>query len=218
MPVEQIDDPELKFKPTLKLIQFVKKHVSAKDASDNIRLLKKSSRNCDIVLKLEDIKWINDYLVEYRKTSDVEVYLHELIDGNLISLPSPKITPRNPILEARIQKLTAQQNSRAYDAMTKNIDPIKKHFPEDTIAFQMKEMNRHLIAIVQFIFSVMAAFAFGFIGIELIIGDLDFGFRLLLGIICGLIVALAEIYFLAKILNEEECMHSTPIHKKPHQE
>lgn len=139
MPVEQIDDPELKFKPTLKLIQFVKKHVSTKDASENIKLLKKSSRNCDIVLKLEDIKWINDYLVQYRKTSDVEVYLHELIDGNLISLPSPKVTPRNPILEARIQKLTAQQNSRAYDAMTKNIDPIKKHFPEDTIAFQSKK-------------------------------------------------------------------------------
>lgn len=35
------------------------------------------------------------------------------------------------------------------------------------------------------------------------IGDLDFGFRLLLGILCALIIALAEIYFLAKKLNEE---------------
>lgn len=55
----------------------------------------------------------------------------------------------------------------------------------------------------QFIVSIAAGFAFGFIGVELMIGDLDFGFRLLLGILCALIIALAEIYFLAKKLNEE---------------
>lgn len=64
-------------------------------------------------------------------------------------------------------------------------------------------MNRQLIAVAQFVFSVLAGFAFGFIGIELIIGDLDFGFRLLLGIIIALVIALAEIYFLAKRLSEE---------------
>lgn len=67
----------------------------------------------------------------------------------------------------------------------------------------MKQINRQLIAVAQFIFSVAAGFAFGFIGIELIVGNLDFGFRLLLGIICSLVIALAEIYFLAKKLNEE---------------
>lgn len=67
----------------------------------------------------------------------------------------------------------------------------------------VKQINRQLIAVLQFIFSVAAGFAFGFIGIELLVGNLDFGFRLLLGIICSLIIALAEIYFLAKKLNEE---------------
>jgi TMEM199 family protein len=67
----------------------------------------------------------------------------------------------------------------------------------------VKQINRHLIAVAQFLFSVAAGFAFGFIGIELIVGNLDFGFRLLLGIMIALIIALAEIYFLAKTLNEE---------------
>lgn len=71
------------------------------------------------------------------------------------------------------------------------------------LSFTVKQINRQLIAVAQFIFSVLAGFAFGFIGIELLIGDLDFGFRLLLGIICSLIIALAEIYFLAKKLNED---------------
>lgn len=60
-----------------------------------------------------------------------------------------------------------------------------------------------MIAVVQFIVSIAAGFAFGFIGVELMIGNLDFGFRLLLGILCALIIALAEIYFLAKKLNED---------------
>lgn len=64
-------------------------------------------------------------------------------------------------------------------------------------------MDRQLIAVGQFVLSVLAGFAFGFIGLEYMLGNLDFGFRLLLGIICALIIALAELYFLAKKLNEE---------------
>lgn len=71
------------------------------------------------------------------------------------------------------------------------------------LLFSVKQINRQLIAVAQFLFSIAAGFAFGFIGVELMIGDLDFGFRLLLGILCALIIALAEIYFLAKKLNEE---------------
>lgn len=80
-------------------------------------------------------------------------------------------------------------------------------------------MNKQLIAVAQFVFSVMAGFAFGFIGVELIVGSLDFGFRLLLGIMCSLVIALAEIYFLAKKLSED--YDDTPtrsVPKKLHQE
>lgn len=68
----------------------------------------------------------------------------------------------------------------------------------------MKQINKQLIAVVQFIFSVITGFVFGFIGVELMVGKLDFGFRLLLGIICALIIALAEIYFLAVKLSETD--------------
>lgn len=64
-------------------------------------------------------------------------------------------------------------------------------------------MNKQLIAIFQFIISVAAGFAFGFIGVEVLVGSLDFGFKLLLGIIFALIIALAELYFLAKKLSED---------------
>lgn len=87
----------------------------------------------------------------------------------------------------------------------------------------MKEINRHLIAIGSFVVTVVASFFFGFTGIEYGIGPQDFGFKLLLGIICALIVALAEIYFLAKELNGDYLVVPPPppvssTNKKPHQE
>ncbi|KAL7023846.1 hypothetical protein ACKWTF_012814 [Chironomus riparius] len=132
-------------------------------------------------------------------------YLCDVLDKIEVKLPENEIVERNPELEARIQRLKAQQSNLEYNNMTKNVDGRRKAVePTESIAYQMKQINRQLIAVAQFIFSVVSGFFFGFIGIELIIGDLDFGFRLLLGIICALVIALAEIYFLAKKLIEEE--------------
>lgn len=58
-----------------------------------------------------------------------------------------------------------------------------------------------MIGVLQLIFSVAAGFVFGFLGIELIVGGLNIGVRLVLGVMFALIIALAEIYFLAKKLH-----------------
>uniref|UniRef100_A0A182T5G2 Biogenesis of lysosome-related organelles complex 1 subunit 5 n=1 Tax=Anopheles maculatus TaxID=74869 RepID=A0A182T5G2_9DIPT len=155
------------------------------------------------LLNLGDIKWLYGTLNQLRQTDQAVPYLHALLRGCELKLPQNPIQERNPVLEARCQRLRKEQEDREYHRMTKNVDSIRKHMPEETLSYQMKQINRHLIAVAQFVFSVAAGFAFGFVGIELLIGQLDFGFRLLLGIIIALIIALAEIYFLAKKLNEE---------------
>lgn len=162
-------------------------------------------RDDSSTLRLSDLKWLNEALNRLRKREDkLDVpYLHEFMQDCQLLLPENEQMERNAELEARCQKLRKEQEAREYEAMTRNVDNVRKHMPQDTIAFQMKQINRQLIAVAQFIFSVAAGFAFGFIGIELIVGQLDFGFRLLLGIMISLIVALAEIYFLAKKLNED---------------
>jgi hypothetical protein len=58
-------------------------------------------------------------------------------------------------------------------------------------------MNSGLIAVFQFVVSLACAFFFGFVGVELFIGNLQLAVRLLLGIACALIVGVAELYFLA---------------------
>lgn len=157
------------------------------------------------VLLLNDLNWLNEVLKEKRETdekSTENIYLHELISGCSLILPKNEIQERNPILEKRCKKLREEQDRFLYNKMTKGVDMSRRLLPEDTISYQLKQINKQLIAVAQFLFSVAAGFLFGFIGIELIVGNLDFGFRLLLGIMIALIIAIAEIYFLAKKLNE----------------
>lgn len=178
--------------------------VSSEDKPDDI--LKSGSQRTSantLTLSLYDLKWLHQALNRLRKDDPDIPYLHELMEDCEMLLPENEVQERNPELEARCQKLRKQQEAKEYQAMTRNVDNVRTLMPQDTIAYQMKQINRQLIAVAQFIFSVAAGFAFGFIGIELIIGQLDFGFRLLLGIMIALIIALAEIYFLAKKLNED---------------
>ncbi|XP_044256818.1 transmembrane protein 199 [Tribolium madens] len=157
----------------------------------------------DKLLNLQDLHWLYNYIQKDNEGKTDKKYLHALLEGSEIVLPKNSEIPRNAELEKRCERLRASQQNKAYNNMTKNVDNIRRKHPEDTISYQMKQMNRHLIAIGQFIISVLAGFAFGFIGLELLLGSLDFGFRLLLGIICALTIALAELYFLAKKLNED---------------
>ncbi|CAG4979624.1 unnamed protein product [Parnassius apollo] len=151
-----------------------------------------------------DIDWLYAHINKRRKDGEKDVpFLHVLFEGSHIELPQNEIIIRNPVLEARCVKLRAQQEAREYRKMTKSVDNVRMRFPEDSISYQMKQLNRQLIAIGQFIISIFAGFLFGFRGVEWMVGNLDFGFRLLLGVMCALVIALAEIYFLAKKLNEE---------------
>lgn len=78
----------------------------------------------------------------------------------------------------------------------------------------MKLINAQLVEIVSFVITVFAGFAFGFTGINYMIGPLDLGVRALLGVIIALVVAVAELYFLARILGDYEFFHYERTKKK----
>lgn len=145
MPLESIVDPTITIKPSVRLIDFILNNVKdINDAPGGITFLCKSKKSkkekiANAMLKIEDLSWLNKYLKKYRKSATKMIYLHELFDDSNVLLPMPKETPRNPELEARIQKLRAQQNAREYQTMTKSIDSMRKFLPEDSIAYQSKQ-------------------------------------------------------------------------------
>ncbi|KAG8308787.1 hypothetical protein J6590_050421 [Homalodisca vitripennis] len=206
-----IEEPEIFICVPRHEVGILKKKIKAitkEKISDS--LWKKLKESKDVLkLTVSEVRWV-------RENVELDIPLHEWLEKCKIELPEPPVIPRSPELEARIQRLKLEQQERDYQNMTRNVDTIRSRYPDESIASQVKEINRQMIAVLQFVVSVGAGFAFGFIGVELIVGDLDFGFRLLLGVMCALIIALAEIYFLAKQLAED--VFPAPPSRKSHQD
>ncbi|XP_055917017.1 transmembrane protein 199 [Eupeodes corollae] len=234
MPVETIKCAKVKIVPTLELVEFIKLNANdIEDLPESLKSLCLTSKNSKsttkpndkieeleedeetdknrISLSLYDFYCLKKILNELRASEKTNRYAYEFLENCEVILPENEIIPRNQSLEDRCEKLRAAQANTAYMNITKNVDLTIKQRHEDSFAFQLKEVNRQVIAVLQFVCSVIAGFVFGFLGIELIVGNLDFGFRLLLGIMCALIIALAEIYFLAKKLNECDEMFSKKV-------
>merc|ERR1712111_26405 len=113
-------------------------------------------------------------------------------------LPSPQFPPRNPELEARIQKLKLQQAEREYKRMTENVDGrqgLARDSVDQPIGKQMRELNNYLLIIVQLVITVGCSFAFGYFAPYFIRGVTNVGTRLLTGILCAFVVAIADLYF-----------------------
>ncbi|XP_055370943.1 uncharacterized protein LOC129605297 [Condylostylus longicornis] len=184
--------------------------LSATSNSDQSKV--SNTKNSNITLDLNRIISLYHKFHSKDETLNQQHCFHDILGASKLIIPKNEIIPRNPQLEERCKKLRMEQENVEYANMTKNVDSARKSLPEDTISYQIKSLNKQLIAIFQFIVSVVTGFAFGFIGLELIFGGMEFGFRLLLGIICALTIALAEIYFLAKKLSEYDEFIDSPKH------
>jgi hypothetical protein len=84
-------------------------------------------------LTLNDLKWLSNTLARLRKDGKTDMYLHELVKGSDLVLPQNEIQERNPELEARCARLRKEQEEREYRAMTKNVDNVRKHEPDEKI-------------------------------------------------------------------------------------
>jgi len=135
-------DHLLHFKPSEKLKEFIVHGINLNDTDvpEGIKRYKSSvtgEDGEDVHLCLADIKWLQEQFVISRDSARPNSF-HDLIIGCDIKLPQPVAEPRNQELEARIQRLKAEQANREYKAMTKNVDAVRRREPEESIAYQSK--------------------------------------------------------------------------------
>ena len=197
-------DPLIRFKPSEDLSKFVE---FLKDSETNLPRGIKDFENVRL-LTVEDIRWIYDRRHRIKDSSPFkDVHFYELIENCQMVLPEPKFPPRNPELEARIKKLRAQQEEREYRQMTKNVDghqALGISGLDEPIGKQLGELNNYLLIILQFVISIVCSFAFGYMMPLYLQGIAAVGTRLLTGIICAFVVAVADLYFVVKFLLESE--------------
>lgn len=103
-------------------------------SSDNMKTFSSKESNVDC-LKLEDLVLFNNELEKQRK-SNQNLYLHEILLNCTILVPENETVDRNPELEKRCNYLKTKQDNLRYRSMTKNVDNVRSHEPEETIAYQ----------------------------------------------------------------------------------
>ena len=87
-----------------------------KDRDDTPKTIR--SLNSQSELDVTDVRWVFDNRIDKGEG----MRFHELLSECEIVLPSPVLPPRNPELEARVQRLRAEQEDREYRAMVAGID------------------------------------------------------------------------------------------------
>ncbi len=128
-------DPEIRIRPSKDLLRFVRNYID-EDAS----ILPKDLLSNE-TFSISDVTWIQNYMSknrdELRKICPEFRHFHELMAESVMILPEPQFPPRNPELEARIQKLKVQQAERDYKRMTQNVSG-RAAYTEEPISNQSK--------------------------------------------------------------------------------
>lgn len=176
----QILSPSLLIKPSKTLKNYL--NYSALNISSDL-------------LKIEDLRKVYEHIIEENKKRTCKVYFHELLENSDIILPENTSIPRNEQLQKRCNALKIDLENSNYRKMVKLSHEFNQ---QDTICYQLKEMNRYLIAIFQLMLSTIVGFAFGFIGVELITKTSNLAKKLLSGLGCAVLIGLADLYFLVK--------------------
>ncbi|XP_035690913.1 transmembrane protein 199-like isoform X2 [Branchiostoma floridae] len=153
-------------------------------------------------------------LQERLEDGEKKQYLHELLEGSDVFFPPVETPPRNPELVARLERLKREQENRQYAQMTRDMgkkpgqgalsDFGSEDGDDDNVS--PKEVKVYLMALINFMVSVAAAFTFGYVGSEYAFGA-SVTLRVMTGIILATMVAMADIYFMAKVVEEEVEKH-----------
>lgn len=140
--VETINDNQIVHNSNIniKLLKELTNEVSANTPMENSnKQLPTKNQNLSspaMYLYLRDVHWLNEFLTKLRKDHGASIYLNELLEDCQLELPKNEVIKRNPELESRCQRLREEQQNLEYRKMTKNVDAVLKHYPEDTVAYQ----------------------------------------------------------------------------------
>ena len=124
------------------------------------------------------------------------IYLNELMEGSAVYFEPVKEPKKSPELVARLEKLQAKQDQLRYRTMVKNVDKELLYKDKRERAFEVRSTSRQLSSVINFIFSVAGTFAFGYVCSQYAFTYV--GLRVMFGILLASLVALAELYFMAK--------------------
>lgn len=174
-----------------KLTDFLE-HTDSSKQSKEIRDLIEEDAG---IIPFRLIKYVFD---RHQSKGKKKEYLNEWLEGSTLHLPAYEPPPRNPELEARIQRLKAEQANREYKEMVRSVDKEQK-LDTDSFGKEVKAMNSHILSFINFVVTVGGAFAFGYKATEYTFsGNNAFLAQMMTGLLFASVVFCADLYFLIR--------------------
>ena len=143
-------DPTIKIRPSAELKTFLSEISATDDLFEGLKDVPQHlfALKSDSMLTVEDFHWLHSFM---RLKKEELAFMkkgfrfHELLETCDVVLPEPKFPPRNPELEARVQKLRREQENREYQRMTKNVGGLPQQNDSNTdesISKQSKKTSK----------------------------------------------------------------------------
>ncbi|KAG7165263.1 transmembrane protein 199-like [Homarus americanus] len=190
--------------PSKRFVEILQELQNAFGAPDSIKQKLNEKEDCSerkINLTTHEIKWCHTKMRE----RGISERVHELLSESEIVLPKYEPPPRNPELEARIQRLRFEQENREYRHMTRSVDASYGQQAANfgDIGKEMKSINKQMVSGAQYLLSIVGTFFAVFIAGGLVTSD--YGVRALVATVSAVAVGLAEMFFIIREdLREED--------------
>ncbi|XP_065281132.2 transmembrane protein 199 [Dermacentor albipictus] len=190
----------VRIKPGSTLIAFLESVCNGHDCEEDLRKKAEDFLKCDATgIPFGPLRSLREAV--NAAGVGAPVYLHKLLEGSELCLPSPVTPPRNPELEARVQKLKAQQLNRDYDRMTSDVDVCRARSSLFTkVGAEVRQVKQQSWALVNLLVTVAGTFAFFYKAVEYSLPDPHIPLQVLVALIASIVVAVAELYFLIRVI------------------
>ncbi|KAL5477276.1 hypothetical protein EMCRGX_G024048 [Ephydatia muelleri] len=150
----------------------------------------------NVGIPFELVRKVHRQLLETPISEGVTLYLHELMKGSEIILPTLKPLERNPKLVARLNRIKAQVEQREYNKMVGNVDASLPDTVDVNLAFELRTATREVSFMVNLLLTIVGCFVFGFFA------SYYAGFSVItctfVGLLFGMVAFFADLYFLLK--------------------
>jgi len=141
----------------------------------------------------------HDFYSKFQKKLSSPEYteLRDLVKTSRVfnrNLPEPI---RSPELVKRLTRLKKEQEQVVYNKMVTNVTKSKKLNLGQDIGVAYRSVRQQTMSILNLLLSVIAAFMFGYVASQYAFQD-NLGYRVILGLFLAIIVAIADLYFMAR--------------------
>ncbi|XP_068722323.1 transmembrane protein 199-like isoform X2 [Montipora capricornis] len=157
----------------------------------------KETRVPIIPFKLVKQLWEYQQLATTGQDFSSKQYLHELLAGSEIYVEPLRLPEKSAELIARLNKLKAEQEKAEYNRMVTNVDRKRNQRDELQLGQEIRSGSKQLASITNFLLSIVATFAFGYVASQFAFPSE--AMRVVIGILMAFIVAIAELYFMARV-------------------